>query len=445
MFDKKYTNTLVTTYLLMFVQISIPFLLLPYMVAKLEAELYGLWVLFNTIMGYFGLTGFGFGTTFLKEVSKKDDFKYISRYLSSTLFFYIIVSSLAVFIFLYLLIHLETVFLIHDEHIFDAKLAFSIFFVVFFINFISSLFGTLLFAKNMLHIQNYISMVNSIITAVFIFLALYNGYRLITLALINLCMSVVFSIIVYYMVSKKILFEISLKYFDVSLIKEMIKPSIHYFIITASAMVILSSDNIVISSFIGVGSLAVYAIGYKLVDISQKILFKIVDIMIPNIALLDEKGKYKEILKLHNKTLVFSLFLGLLGYGFLFIYGGSILEWWVGAEYVLDENILRIFIAFGMLHAGVHVSAVFIVAMGLHRETSYMTLLDACLNVIFSIVLLKYYGLFGVALGTFLAHLVTSGWFTSWWFYKQISLKINENNRLMDKVNRVNLDINKGT
>lgn len=412
----------------MFVQIIIPLLLLPYMVSKLEADLYGLWVLFNTIIGYFGLTGFGFGTTFLKEVSKQNDFKYVSRYLSSTLFFYIIISSLAVLIFLYLFIHLDTVFLIPQTLLLEAKLAFSIFFVVFFINFISSLFGTLLFAKDMLHIQNYISIVNSIITAVFMFLALYYGYMLITLALINLFMSIISAIIVYHMASKKISFTVSLKYFDVSLLKEMIKPSMHYFIITASAMVILSSDNIVISSFIGVGSLAVYAIGYKLVDISQKLLFKIVDIMIPNIAKLDEKGKYEEILKLHNKTFLFSLILGLLGYGFLFIYGSTMLEWWVGPKYALDENILRLFVAFGMLHAGVHVSAIFIVSMGLHRETSYMTMLDAFLNVIFSIVLLQYYGLFGVALGTFLAHLLTSAWFTSWWFYKQINLKINETN-----------------
>ncbi len=85
-----------------------------------------------------------------------------------------------------------------------------------------------------------------------------------------------------------------------------------------------------------------------------------------------------------------------------------------------------------MLHAGVHVSAIFIVAMGLHRETSYMTMLDACLNVVFSIVFLKYYGLFGVALGTLLAHLVTSGWFTSWWFYKQINIKIKENSMILE-------------
>ncbi|MBE0515559.1 oligosaccharide flippase family protein [Sulfurimonas sp.] len=431
MFSKKYINTIATTYLQMFVQIIIPLLLIPYMVEKLQEDLYGLWILFTTLIGYFGLTGFGFGTTFLKEVSKQDDAKYISRYLNSTLFFYLAISALVIFVFLYLLVNLETIFLIRSVLLFEAKVAFSIFFIVFFINFISSLFGTLLFAKDMLYIHNYILIVNSVITAVLMFVALYFGHMLITLALINLFMSIASAIYIYYMANKKITFTISLRYFDLSLLKEMLKPSMHYFIITASAMIILSSDNIVISSLIGVGSVTVYAIGYKLVAISQSLLFRIVDIMIPDIARLDKEGKYKEILKLHNKTLLFSLILGFAGYGFLFIYGSTILEWWVGPKYVLDENILRIFIAFGMLHTGVHVSAVFIVAMGAHRETSYMTMLDAFLNVFFSVILLQYYGLLGVAMGTFLAHLLTSSWFTSWWFYKQIDVKLEENAKIV--------------
>lgn len=204
-----------------------------------------------------------------------------------------------------------------------------------------------------------------------------------------------------------VLFITILGYFGLTgLLKEMLKPSLHYFIITVSALIVLSSDNIIISSFIGIGSVAFYAIGYKLVDVSQKIFFKIVDVMIPDIARLDKERNYNAILKLHNKMLFLSIFLGLVGYGILFFYGIDFLQWWVGKKYVLDENIFRIFIAFGMVHAGVHVSAI--------------------LNVVLSIILLRYYGLLGVAMGTLLAHLLTSGWFTTWWFYKQIHMKVKE-------------------
>ncbi|MDQ1325826.1 MAG: Polysacc synt protein [Campylobacterota bacterium] len=430
MFSKKYFYHLRTSFIQVAVQVFIPLLLTPYMIGKLEEEMYGLWVLFITILGYFGLTGFGFGTTFLKETSKHNDVLYINRYLNSTLFLYLGLSFAAILVFLYLFINIDTVFLIPYGLMSEAKLSFVLFFLSFFISFISSLFGTLLFAKDRLYIQNYISIFSSIVSAFLMFIALYGGYKLISLAWIHLCMAIFSGTLVYFIAKKYVDFELSFKYFDPSLLKEMVKPSLHYFIITASALIVLSSDNIIISSFIGIGSVAFYAIGYKLVDISQKILFKIVDIMIPDIARLDQEKNYSAILKLHNKMLFLSMLLGFVGYGILFFYGIDFLNWWVGEKYVLDENIFRIFIAFGMVHAGVHVSAIFIVAMGLHRATSYMTIADAILNVVLSIILLRDYGLWGVAMGTLLAHILTSGWFTTWWFYKQIHIKFKENEGL---------------
>ncbi len=424
--NKKYFNNIVTSYALMSIQIIIPILLVPYMLNKLDKDLYGIWVLFNTIIGYFGLTGFGFGTTFLKEVSKNNNVEYISKYLTSTLLFYCSMIPIALLLFLYLYYNLDTLFIVPVDYLFEAKIAFIIFFFVFSINFIFSLFGTLLFAKEMLYIQNYIAIVSSIITAVLISLVLFYNYSLIALALVNLFMTIVTSFFVYYVVKKNVNFKIAYKYFDLLLLKKMIKPSFHYFIITASAMIVLSSDNIVISSFIGVGSVTLYAIGYKLVSVSQNLLFKIVDIMIPDISRLYHKKKYNNILKLHNKMLFLSIVFGMIGYGFLAFYGIDILNWWVGTEYVINYNIFLIFIIFGILHAGVHVSAIFLVAMGEHKGTSYMTMLDAFLNIVFSIIFLHYYGLFGVALGTLVAHMLTSAWFTSWWFYRKINIGLNE-------------------
>lgn len=428
-FNKKYINHLITTYLSTIIQIVLPILLLPIMVKQLGSELYGIWVLFTTLITYFGLTGFGFGTTFLKEVSKKGAYGNISKYLSTTLGFYILVSIVAFIIFIIMMFKFENFFIIDKIILNDVKIAFSILFVVFIINFYFSLFGTLLFAKGLLHIQNYFLIFSNVATTILAYSILISGYKIIMLASVNLLISLLVGVYTYYITKKKFSYEISLHYFEFKLLRAMLYPSLHYFIITASAMVILSSDNVVISSFIGVGSVAIYSIGNKLVAVSQRLLFQIVDIMIPDISKLYDEKKYEEIKKLHNKTLLVSLILGFLGYSFLWLYGLQILEFWVGKEYVIDKTIFHVFLFFGMLHAGVHVSAIFLVAMGLHKGTSYMTLADAILNIVLSIVFLKFYGLLGVALGTLLAHLLTSGWFTTWWFYKKVNMLLIKQNR----------------
>ncbi len=110
----------------------------------------------------------------------------------------------------------------------------------------------------------------------------------------------------------------------------------------------------------------------------------------------------------------------------MFVYGTDIIELWVGKEYTLDVDIFRIFVLFGMWHTWVHVSAIFNVAMGTHKQTSYMGMLNAILNIVLSIILLEDYGLMGIALGTLISHIATNGWFTNYWFYKTIRFKINQ-------------------
>ncbi|MBL1244879.1 MAG: oligosaccharide flippase family protein [Sulfurimonas sp.] len=407
---------------------GIPFLLLPYMVLKLGSDLYGLWILFTTIISYLGLSGFGFGTTFLKEVSKNINKYNLNKYLNTTIGFYILICIFLVPLLIFLYFNLDTLFLINKLVVEEAQISFVLFIITFIVNFLSSLFSSLLFAKNFLNLQNYVSIVASLISAILIYLTLYYDYSIIALSLINLLVSIFSSIVILYITKKKVRFKISRKYFDFNLLKEMFVPSLHYFIITASAMIILYSDNIIISSYIGLEGLAIYSIGYKLVSISQIFLFKIVDIMIPDISILYETKEYLKLLKLHNKVFLVSILLAAFGYGILYFYGIDFLNWWVGKDFVIDKSIFNLFIYFAMIHSGIHVSAIFLVAMGEHKGTSYMTMIDALLNIILSIILLKSYGLLGVALGTLIAHSLTSAWFTTWWFYKKVKNKQLEHN-----------------
>jgi len=423
---RKYSFQLFVSYIQMTISIIIPILLTPYMTEKLGSEMYGLWVLLSSIMVYFALSGLGFSTTLLKEISKNPDQETTNRYINTVLgfsLFMIIISSL---VFVLILMNLDTLFIMSDTIIVSAKITFSIIYAIFVTGFMLSVFSTLLFAKGLLHIQSYIGIVQSIIAALLMGIVLYFGYSIVEIALVNLLVIMLSSLTTYMIVRKKVAFQIDKKYFDLKLLREMLTPSLHYLFISVGALIVLYSDNIVISSFLGLSYVAVYAIGYKLVDVSQKLLFKVVDIMIPDVAKMYGNHEYEKVLRLHNKMLLVSTTLGLFGYGILFFWGVDIIELWVGKEFTISTDIFRVFVLFGLWHTWVHVSAIFIVAMGIHKETSYMGMLDAILNVVLSIVLLQYYGLLGVALGTLIAHLLTNGWFTNYWFYKKIYSSIKQ-------------------
>jgi O-antigen/teichoic acid export membrane protein len=186
-------------------------------------------------------------------------------------------------------------------------------------------------------------------------------------------------------------------------------------------MIVFYSDNLVISSFIGVGAVATYSIAYKVIDTSQRIVWKIVDVLIPDIAGMHVRGEFAAMLSLHNRILLYTVLLFVPLGCFLYFWGLDLLGWWVGPENVLQKSVFNVFIAFMLIHSWVHVSAIFVAAIGIHKVPSYMALFEAFVNLLLSMVLARPYGVFGVAIATLAAHVATNAWFVTWWFYRYVS------------------------
>ena len=424
--NKGYYIDLGSSYGVIIINIIIPILLTPYLLDKLGGELYGLWVLLSSIIVYFHLSNLGMTTTYLKEISNKLDFIVFSKYTSTTFFFFLFVIFIMAVVFIIILFNLENIFLIGDNLIETAKIVFLVLFFIFGLSLIGTIFDSILFANGFLYLKNIVAIITTSLSAILTYVVLDFGYSLIEISFIHLVVSFI-TLFIYYVISLKIVtVKISFKYFDFELLKSLFKPSLYYFLIGVSVMVSFYSDSIVISSFLGLTAVAIYSVAFKVINISEKILFKIVDIMFPDITRLFQEKKYDELLVKHNKVMLISLILGTMGYGLLYFFGIELIHFWVGEQYVVDAGVFYFLLAFSFIHIWNHVSSIFVMAMGLHREVSFSVTIEAFLNVLLSIVLLKYYGLMGVAMGTFFAHLLTNNWFTTYWFYKNIKRLKNE-------------------
>lgn len=416
----RYKKELLSSYFIILFNIITPLILTPLLLNKLGPELYGLWILLSTILIYFRLSNFGLTTTFLKDISKTTDQEVFIEYTNTIFYFFIFIIAITLLPFIVIYFNLSTFFKINESIIGTSKIVFSLLFLIFSINLIGSIFDNIMFANKKLFIKNIIVILTSILTAIGTIILLIYDFSLEEIAILQLIMSLI-NLFFYFYYSKQIIdFKISFKYFNLKLLKEIIKPSVYYFIIGISVMISFYSDNIIISSFISVAAVSIYAIGYKVVNILEKIIFKIVDIMFPDISRLYDEKNYIELVNKHNKILFITVIIAFLGYGLLYFIGDLLIGLWVGKEYVLEMTIFNFFLAFAFIHTWNHVSSVFVMAMGLHKEVSYVVVIEAILNIILSIILLKDYGLLGVAMGTFFAHLLTNNWFTTFWFYYNI-------------------------
>jgi O-antigen/teichoic acid export membrane protein len=113
-----------------------------------------------------------------------------------------------------------------------------------------------------------------------------------------------------------------------------------------------------------------------------------------------------------------------IGYGLLYFIGLDIIKLWVGEANVLPKDVFSVMLAFDFVHSWIHTSGMFLNAIGKHKNNDYYALGEAGLNIILSLVLIKYYGLFGVALGTVLSSLLTTAWLTPAEFFRQIKANI---------------------
>lgn len=419
--DQNYFKDIFTSYLQMGFSIVIPLLLIPYVVNKLGQELYGIWVLLTSMVAYFNLSNLGFSTTLLKDVSfYKSNSEKVNKIINTTFFFFVFVVALVTVIFVLIELNFRHLFKLSTDYVEIAKQTFFIIYFVFVFNFFSMLFDNTIFAYNKMYLKNILLTAKILFIGISTFLVLYFGYSIFEIALMNLFITILIFLIMFYFAKKLSLCKIRWRYFDLDIFKQMISPSFHYFIIGVAVIIIFYSDNLVISAFIGVAAVSSYSIAYKAVDMTEKVIFKIVDVILPKISQLNSNKEFDKILFLHNKILIISMLIALPVYSILFFWGTDLLCLWVGAENVVMPVIMKIFVIFAFVHTWVHVSAIFVTALGIHKETSYMALFEAILNIILSIIFLHYYGLLGVAMGTIISHLLTNAWFVSYWFYRNL-------------------------
>ena len=408
----------------MFANYGTLFFLTPFLIHKLGTENYGIWLLVSNIINYFNLTNLGFNTSFTVEFPKVKEKKEELDKLFNTVFFTLIyLSMVAIVVFIGLYLNFD-IFKISRTNLDTAKNTFLIVFLIFTLNLITTLFDSILFITNNINTKNIFDVVRVLLIGISTFLIVKFGYSIVEIAFGNLLITLVYQFFVFKAAKKVANFSVDPSKFDRQILKKMFSSSWHYFIIGLGNQVVFFSDNILISILKGVSYVSMYATMYRLTDVSLKLISKIVDTKYPKIVQLNSENRFVDLLKLHNKLLKITFIVSFPVFVILFFWGVDLIKLWIGDQYFLDDRILKIFAVFLMMYTCLHVTGLFIVGMGIHRRVSYMVSIEAILNLTLSYLFFLRWDLIGIALGTFIAHLLTLAWFVYYEFYTNIYRKI---------------------
>ena len=173
-----------------------------------------------------------------------------------------------------------------------------------------------------------------------------------------------------------------------------------------STAIVNNTDNILISSFLGVISVGLYSNYYLIINNVKILLYGMMASTIAPIGdLLIEKNEEKNY-QTFKKIRFINVWLAVFTSVCLLVIMQDFICLWIGKKYLLDNFVLLILILNYYQKILQRPYRNFKDAAGIWLEDKYVPLIIAILNIIFSIILLKIFGLAGVFIGTILSSLV---------------------------------------
>jgi len=399
----------------LFVLIFTAFFVSPIVVHQLGNELYGVWTLVVNLTGYFTVLDLGVNTAIVRFVSmytaRKDPQKANEVYNTSFIFFFLV--SLVI-------ISVTAVFGFFFPDLFALKgLTKSYVYLVFVIAGIdiacSLLFGV--FAATLNALQEFLMMNIASITLTLLkngvlVILLFRGYKLLTLALIQLIFNGLKHLSFYGIIRWQYgFFQIRWSTWKKSVLTQIFSYSVYSFIIAIAGRIIFLTDSIVIGSVITVSEITFFAIPATLIEYLGKIFSSITTVFVPIISSHDAIGAKEKNQKLYLTVTKYLLILSLPIIFVLFTVGDDFISIWMGEEYGLRSIwVLRILLVGYIFSFPQFISYGILGGTSNHRFLAYILVLEALANLGISIVLARSSGIEGVAIGTTLP-LITANFF----------------------------------
>lgn len=200
------------------------------------------------------------------------------------------------------------------------------------------------------------------------------------------------------------------------------------FISKVSSVVVTSTDNLLISTFVSTVSLGYYSNYTLFVNLVRRIFTKIFDAITGSVGNLVALEK-EDVVYNKFKAIWFADF-WLIGFVSATMVAciNQLIICWLGEEYLISNALIILMIVNMYMRFMRNTCLIYIDAFGLFKEVRIKCVMESIINIFVSILFvgpLKM-GIFGILAGTFFSNLVTNFWYEPYVVYRRMSAPIKE-------------------
>ena len=385
-------------------QILVAFFLSPFIIHTLGDRLYGFWTLVGTFIGYYGLLDFGLSTAVNRHIAGAlgaGDDSAIRRVYNTALPIFLGIGCVALLITV--IIVLVAPSLLTDPG--EVPLFRAVILILGFnmaISFLARVFIGTLHAQMNFHIVSLVQIVALLVRTSLIVLALTAGYKILALAWISFFTTSASNMAYYYYASRKLpALRIEIKSFSRGTATTLFSYSFFMMISQVANMLRFQVDVFVIASFLSLAAVTHYSIASTLVNYFNQFLGTVMSVFNPLFSRLEAEKAPGEIkATLYFATRISVAISSFIGFGMV-AWGSPFIERWMGVDYQDAYPCLVLLVLAVLAFLWQTPAHSYLYATSKHKFLAVLNIVEGVSNLCLSLVLVRYYGIVGVALGTF--------------------------------------------
>lgn len=402
------------------VSIVVALLLTPFVVRTLGDDAYGLWSIVVSLTGYYGLMDLGIRSAvgqYLTRYWALEDLDGVNRTLNTALVLTGAAAAVLILVTVLLAWLAPHVFTLGGVPSSSLRVAFLIMGTAVALSLPIAVFGAATYARQRFDIANGIGILEKLVWAALCVVVLRAGGGLAAVAAVTGGTNVLAGL-ARVAVAFKLLpgLAVSRRWFRRDSVRELGHFGVHNFLVNAADQIVLRTDAILIGAILVPAAVTYYNLGANFIGHYLALINAVAWVLTPYATSCDARGDHEALrrLWLHGTRLIF-LLAAVVGGGMIFL-GRDFLSVWIDPKYVSGEEFTSSAIIMAVLSGAALVRGLMScgkqVLFGM-REVVFLARLsmaEAVLCLVTSLVLIHWLGILGVALGTLIPILSTQLW-----------------------------------
>ena len=409
-------KNIISSSLLKIFGLGLSYIVVPITLSYLNNEKYGVWLILLSMLSWISFMDIGLGNGLrnrLTESLSNNDIRSAKEYISTAYAMMVMIASVLLFALIIVVLLADWNSIFNTKDIAEKELTLTVIIVIVFFmaNFILSLSNQLFYSVQESAFTGLtVVLLNGTLLFIILILSKKTDGSLIFLSLAyGLAMVISGALMTALFFFRYKMLKPSLKYIKKDKINNILQLGISFFIIQISAVIIFTTDNMIITQLFGPSEVTAYNIVKKLFNI---IIMGHTIVVTPLWSAYTEANSKKDFawMRLTLKRTNYLMVLIIVAISSLILLSKPIINIWIGKYVEIPVGLVLAMALYTLVHVWNNNYSYLLNGIGRVRISSFVATLGAIINIPVSVFLAKYLnmGTIGVIIGTICSLLIFS-------------------------------------